>query len=523
MRSDILFAGFVALATFSCGADLNPDPGDVSADALANVLNLFPSNGTTAVSSINFTSTALAGGSAQQDFRVTNSSGATVYFAVSTDAQFLTVTQDSDHADAGQSVLIHLVATLNDMSPGTNSGHLLLSANSLNRSYSVSASCSSSEAAQCTQGVPDNSSVTSTDLPSSGAFMVMAEDISLKQIDEVNSFVTPYMWFRGKTATQTQRDAMEEYLTGVGMPLMYRYERSLPSNCQGDLTQMMTWLNSITPRLSPIYELGRSLLPSGPGGTVGSRRGGVWEDPTSGRHYHFEIYAMKRVQATSLSASCSAACASNITPELLSLLNLRIEGGRCVAGASFSSMQPTESYKAAIGNGVAVVQSKSRMPGLNAEQVDLLDNQITPSHKAIANWFCGSYGPTPPDFENHHMIHMMLNETAKTESMNHFFTMKDHEFVLDQGWSPEDGCRLAIMSDEAHDQWTQAIKNGDWGVSRQAEDDHQNVHLCMSINDPNLVVRHSCGNTSIYHCPVQTCADMIAARFGSTQVYGTKR
>jgi hypothetical protein len=367
----------------------------------------------------------------------------------------------------------------------------------------------------------DTSSEALADGTPSEAFMVDYQDVSLKVIDATSqTHENEYTWFRGMTATSVHRDAMEEFLTGMAMPQMYRYERSMTS-CHPDLYYLITELNLVTERLGPVYEGQLSLLPAGPAGTVGSRPGGSWGINVFGRHYHMEHDAMERVRTTSI-GSCAAACGQSaaMTPDLQDLLNIHKEGGKCVAGASFTPIPPPATYDTNRGSvGFAIAQSRNRMPVLTAEQLTALQ-AVQPIHKQFVDGLCGS-APPLADPEVLHERHMDLDMTAQSESMHHFFLMKDHEFVADPLWDKEDACRFAILADRAHDRWIQAIIDGDWGVARESDNDHQAAHLCMGIDDANLQVRFSCGAPS-GSCPLRSCADLLTDKFGSTPVYGTK-
>src|SRR5262249_11714091 len=192
-------------------------------------------------------------------------------------------------------------------------------------------------------------------------------DISLKVIDAEPSY--PYKWFRDHTATQVERDAMEETLVGVALPEAIRYGRTVTA-CSGAVKIALENLSKITTKLGPVYE-GNALLP-----------GGRWFVSLSGRDYHFEQYALRAFRQCSLGGANACGDSPLMTPDLQDLLDIRVEGGRCVAGADFDPPTPTEQYDTARG-GIGVVVSAGRQAQLDGHQMDLL-NDTMDKHSAVS-------------------------------------------------------------------------------------------------------------------------------------------
>lgn len=317
-------------------------------------------------------------------------------------------------------------------------------------------------------------------------------DVSLKVSAAAPSY--PYKWFRGHTATQVERDAMQETLAAVAVPEAIRYARTM-SSCAGAMRTALSNLSKITSKLGPEYE-GNTLF-----------NGGRWFIPTSGRHYHDEEYALRAIRRCSLGGGAKA-CAQNplMTPDLLDLLDLRVDDGRCVAGATFELLTPTETYDPKRG-GLGAIQTSQAVPVPKSRQMGLLHDTMA-AHQAVSDFRCG-VGPAPAP-GSVTAAHVAFEATATTEKQHHFFRMKAFAGYTDPGWSPADVCRWARLQDRAHERWMQAVMGGDWEHSREAENDHQLAHVCMNLRDPRLLVRFSCAPGRISSCPVRTCDEVLA-------------
>ena len=309
-----------------------------------------------------------------------------------------------------------------------------------------------------------------------------------------------YQWFRGRVATQTIRDAMEETLTGVALPEAIRYARSMNS-CLSTAKSTVTELTKITMRLGPVYEQQQSLLANG-----------VWSIPVFGRHYQIEQHQLAKIRACSL-GSAAKACADNermtrtgtVPNALADLLDIRIEDGKCVEGALFTLSPPLEPFDADRAN-VGIVQSKTPMA---PPATGVLHDTHT-AHSKTSDFQCGT-GPAPTASVRD--AHIALEATATTEEQHHFLRLKDFSGTPDPNWSQQDVCRWARLQDEAHERWMTAVSQGDWAHARQADDDHQLAHICMNLKDPNLKVRFSCGPTPrtlhVEDCPALTCQEVL--------------
>jgi hypothetical protein len=307
-----------------------------------------------------------------------------------------------------------------------------------------------------------------------------------------------YQWYRGRVATQTQRDAMEETLTGVALPEAIRYARTM-SSCTSAVSSAVSELTKITMRLGPVYEQ-----------ELGLEANDNWSIPVFGRHYQIEQKQLLKIRACSL-GSAAVACAANplmtqtgtVPNALADLLDIRIENGLCVAGALFASTAPVEAFDSARAM-IGIVQSKTPMTPPDAA----LLHATHAAHHANSDFECG-VGPAPTASVK--AAHMALEATAATEEQHHFFRMKDFSGVADPRWTAPQVCQWARLQDAAHERWMDAVMQGDWAHARQADDDHQLAHICMNLDNPALEVRFSCGpSLHVSDCPVLTCQQVLA-------------
>jgi len=279
----------------------------------------------------------------------------------------------------------------------------------------------------------------------------------------------------------------------VALPAAIRYGRTIPG-CSGAVQSAFNNLSKITSKLGPVYE-GNAILP-----------GGSWVVSLSGRHYHFEQYALRGFRKCSLGAADACGHSRLMTAALQDLLDLRVEDKRCVAGAAFDPPAPTQPYDPQRASAGAV-QNVGSIPVPNGHQLGLLQATMD-AHSAVGEWRCGTRAAPPAGIVQ--KTHMTLEASATSEKQQHFFSMKAFSGEVDRGWSVGEVCRWAHLQDVFHHAWMEAVADGDWGHSRQAETDHQIAHICMGLRDERLLVRFSCGPSPISTCPVQTCEQALA-------------
>lgn len=306
--------------------------------------------------------------------------------------------------------------------------------------------------------------------------------------------IVPYVWFRGHTATQVERDAMEETRTGVAMPEGLRYIRTI-KGCESVYSKYGGILGEMTALLGPVYEIGISLKEG---------EAGHWSVDPNGRHYSKENYFFKDAKQCSVANGTQCAQSPLMTQALLDLLDMRIEGGKCVLGALFTVPPPTEkrnSYREQLGR----VQADTLMPQLTDAQKVLLAASHA-AHHAVTLFKCGE-GPAPVAGIVQ-TSHMALENSARNEPEHHFLRMKDFSGAEDPLWTKDQVCRWAKIQDIAHHRWMDEVLKGKWGRSRLFENDHQNAHICMGLKHERLLVRFSCAG-KIGTCPKETCESYL--------------
>lgn len=307
--------------------------------------------------------------------------------------------------------------------------------------------------------------------------------------------IVPYVWYQGKTATQTQRDAMEETRAGIAMPEVLRYARTIPG-CKSSYDRFAQGMSEITAKLGPVYEIGISLKE----GTAGH-----WSVDPNGRHYSIENYAFRAVAACSVKSASECAASPLMNANLLDLMNMRIENGKCITGALFTVPPPTEKrngYRERLG----MVQADTLMPALTAQQLQLLDASHA-AHHAVTEFKCGT-GPAPAAgivLKSH----IALEATARTEAEHHFLRLKDFSGAEDPLWTRAEVCKWARIQDKAHHAWKDQVLLGKWGRARLMDNDHLNAHICMGLKTDKMLVRFSCDGP-ISSCPKETCEQYLA-------------
>jgi hypothetical protein len=298
-----------------------------------------------------------------------------------------------------------------------------------------------------------------------------------------------YQSFRGHTANQIERDAMEETRLGLVIPAVMTYARTMPS-CLNAVGASLGYISRTTNTLAPVYE----------------HKNSTYFIRVGGNHYNFEYYALVGIRNCSLAAPVR--CASNplMTSDIQAVLDLHVTKGKCVAGPERPA-QAQEPYDS-VAASQPILQLRVRQPTLTSEQTELL-HATHAAHKAVSDWRCG-VGPEPAAGIVQD-AHLAFEASARTTTEAHFFRMKDFSGAVDPDWAPDDVCTIARLQDAAHLRWMDAVLAGNWDLARAADTDHQNAHLCMNIGtSPRLTVRFTC-DSSISDCPIQTCAEAVSA------------
>lgn len=319
-----------------------------------------------------------------------------------------------------------------------------------------------------------------TDLSRTPPYRPSSADLSLAVFDQYDG--QSLKWCRGVTCTQVQRDAIEVALTGLVLPRIIRFARQLPS-CTGSLGFLIGNLSKMTSKLDPLYE-------------AQEMRNRGWFVSPSGRDYYDDWYDERRAQQCAVATTLARRqCAMLLSPVLGDYLDLRIENGLCTKGSGLVVWPPAEPYDAArAALGAIVTVTPPTQPALTDEQQALR----LATHAAHASG------------NRVQAAHLAFEASATTETMHHFFRIKDFSGDVDPGWAPADAARWHALQHRFHIAWGEALARGDWFATRQADTDHQLAHICASLKDDRLLVLFSCPaglgpNGSMDRCEISTC------------------
>ena len=349
------------------------------------------------------------------------------------------------------------------------------------------------------------------------AFHPTERDVSLKIIQTQY----PYLFIRcaddptqACVATQTERDALENYLFAVATTRVLRAARQVRA-CKDTTNHGFKLMQTLWGRLAWGYPLS-ALMPRG-----------SWQATAAGRHYSDERYTLQYIQACFLQKG-AVDCATNpaVTDSIRDLLNLQVVDGKCVRGASFPVPQLPDQYDVSIGN-LGKITTKAKLPALTPEQMALL-HATHLNHAAVSDWRCG-VGPQPGAglvAQTHQILESLAwqsgGNAAQKEAMRHFLRIADFSGDVDPAWSQEDVCRLARLQDRDHMGWHDAVMAGKWGEAWWNSARHQADHICMNLKDPRITMLYPCGtpSTYIFSCPKITCSQLLDQTFGDTPQYG---
>lgn len=317
------------------------------------------------------------------------------------------------------------------------------------------------------------------------------QDVSLKVIQATFN-QEPYKWYRGHTATQAERDGMEETLSSIAISEAVQLAKSIPACIQAAKSAVSRW-NGVTSKLGIGYE------------DAALKANDIWTIPVFGRHYSFERYGLLDIQ-TCMLGSGKKLCASSplLTKNLQDLLNIHVENGACVKGSDVQVYMPSEPFDVKRSMVDAVVTKKQA--SLTTEQMTLL-HKTHEAHKAVSDWRCGvGVLPEPGAVDREHQA---FEASATNITQQHFFAMKRFSGTVDSQWSKDQECKWARLQDKAHEDWMIAVMLGDWRQSRRSENVHQMMHQCMNLRDANYKVLLPCGQDNIFNCPKITCDQVL--------------
>lgn len=294
-------------------------------------------------------------------------------------------------------------------------------------------------------------------------------------------------------ATQTCMDAISEMNLNQ-MVKAVRVLRQLPQsdNATDFCLSDSQGVSAITAFLNPVYE-----------GNFGEYRGDWAEDEDKcGKDYCKPHYCQKKARAFLLSNDVACAELTNAV-ETLDWLGLQVVGGRCVERVRPTTFPTTKADPQYASMGT--INYDVRQPALTPEQLHLL-HETHRCHAEASAAKCGG----PPATCSAGQAHLDFEASARNETEHHFFVMKRFFNDPDPRLTPAEQCIRARLEDYDHMRWMILVEQGDW-KSRKAENDHQFDHLCMLLKDDRMLGRRTdCGDPNVNHCPIETCAQIMA-------------
>lgn len=301
-----------------------------------------------------------------------------------------------------------------------------------------------------------------------------------------------FAYYRGHTASQPERDAMQQYLARVALPEAIRFARTLPA-CTQDMHFAVGAVSIVSSRLGTNYEL-KSICPTK----------GNWLVHPYGRHYSSPNYALARLRACAIKAGSACASSPLLTLGLADLLDIRAASGTCVAGASYVTPPngPLDPIRAKAG----LVDAKVHFT-LTANDVKLL--HVTHEMHAWSTDFNNGARPDPPPVGAVGNAHFNYESACGgDETCIHFRRMIDFSGAMDSTYTADEQHTLRTLQDEAHARWMAAQEKGDWCAVRGEDENHSLAHLCAALKDPALEIRPYRAEC-VEACEPITCQQLI--------------
>lgn len=246
---------------------------------------------------------------------------------------------------------------------------------------------------------------------------------------------------------------------------------------------------------------------------VDVRRDKEWSLLGGGCPYHDEGIFGRALQRCSLSNQQAARdCAASpfMTGDMLAWTDMRIEGGKCVAGARTGPPPRTE----------FVERNELKLLGRLFYNVPLPD--VTPHQRALAREVmrvhqqggdarCGLNAPPPPGSVGRAMLALL--HSAKTPEQQHAFLMV-FPGTIDPEWSYQDVCDFAQLEHWAWAGWDACLDirgKEQWPCLTRMRVQHETMHIMAAYRDRNGG-GYRVGDTVTYpmEVPIRTVDDWLA-------------
>lgn len=326
-----------------------------------------------------------------------------------------------------------------------------------------------------------------------------------------------------ETATQCSMDQAEQ-TTIMYLLQLSRIVRDWP----GGQKLIDRWID-VGSGLSHVF---RDLNPQYRMKALKDGRGGTWATDQDGRAYGIPRYFLGALKKFALGKGMAPQVAT-LAPEWLDFLDVKLAGGKVVAGADFTFPPPVAYDKkiAALGT----ITSAHPMVPLNTDLKAKLD-AATKAHQH------GSDPHAHPDEEQSHLavqeLLRQLEWAARTEEERHFVSLLQFNGGHDPLWSAEDGVLLGKLEDVYWNLWRDEVEKPtpNWATAHYHEIAHQNAHVMYAYKTMHLAPSpHDEGGQivvrfpqidggkfrSMNDCPSETQAEVMERLRTGTLIGGT--
>lgn len=311
---------------------------------------------------------------------------------------------------------------------------------------------------------------------SSGPIDVTASDVSVKwRYSQSLKFVhrPPYC-----TASQVQRRAVIEAGNLHYLPLARRFCQSL-STCADNMNSIIGGMNELMTELlveNSIRELGPEDPPYNEPGP------GEWQFRDTIYDWSRMLDNLNKIRNAALEQQGVPCAAQNPSADILELLDLTIQAGKCVARPAF--VHPVPAPFDTNRDDAGTLSRLIVRPVLTPPQLALLE-ETHHAHAASTVARCNGTPATPGAVQ---AAHAAFEASAINEDQHSLFRMPYFTTAWD-AWSQADQCTIAQAQDDAHLEWMDAVENNQADLAWRSGLAHAILHRRAADIDSRLKYR----------------------------------
>ncbi len=336
---------------------------------------------------------------------------------------------------------------------------------------------------------------------SSAPIDVTASDVSVKwRYSQSLKFVhrPPYC-----TASQVQRRALIEAGNLHYLPLARRFCQSL-TTCADNMNSIIGGMNELMTELlveNSIRELGPEEAPYNEPGP------GFWQFRDTIYDWSRMLDNLNKIRNAALEQQGTECASKNPSADILELLDLTIQGGKCVKRPPFVHPVPAP-FDTARSNAGTLSRLIAR-PALLPGQITLLD-ETHHAHAASTVARCNGTPSTPGAVQ---AAHAAFEASAVDEDQHSLFRMPYFTPAWDPAWNQTDQCTIAQAQDDAHLEWMDAVADNRMDLAWRSGLAHGIMHRRAADQDTRLKYRRINGLASVNGlaafpdclAPIETC------------------